>query len=187
MKSYRFWIVGWLVLFAVPVIAAQDIQEGALGIAWQSSADTVKGLAHVRDSGPVAYYTNPAELHRLFEQDVPGVIYGFYRGRFFAAFVKIDSLEMFSNVRERLTDAYGVPDKSYSAKSEQTVYKWKSGLVKIKLKISEKEGTMKLVYYYTPLSDKVNEEELETEQRKSPRLFPIKKGEARNFIELNEF
>lgn len=186
VNAVRFWIVAWILMLSTPVFAAQDIQDGFLGIPWQTRADGIKGLTHIRDNGPVSYYTNPSELHRLFDQDVPGVIYGFYHDRFFAAFVKIDSLEMFSKVREQMAAKYGDPDQSYSTKSEQTVYKWKSGPVKIKLKISEKERTMKLVYYYTPIAEKVNEDDLEAEQRKTPRLFPLKKGEARDFIQLHE-
>ena len=166
---------------------AQEIDQGFLGIPWKTGINELKDLVLVGENGPVAYYTNPDEIHQLYEQEVPGVIYGFYKGALFAVFVKIDALEAFSNIKAHLTDKYGDPDKSFTAKAEQTIYKWKSADVKIKLKISEIENTMKLVFYYTPLSKKVNEDDLEAEQRRTPRLFPIQKGKVPAVVPLLEF
>ena len=176
-----------ILLFTTPVLMAQELTEGFLGIRWKTGISDLNGFTHLSDNGPVSYYSNPNEIHRLFEEDVAGVIYGFYKGELFAVFVKIDSLEMFSKIRTHLTSKYGTPEKSMTAKVEQTIYKWKHGPVKIKLKILDIEGTMKLVYYYTPLSNKVNEDKLETHQRKTPRLFPIKKGKVPNVVPLFEY
>jgi hypothetical protein len=169
------------------LLYAQEIEKGFLGIPWKTTINELKALTPVGENGPVAYYTKPDELLQLFGEEVPGVIYGFYKGALFAVFIKIDSLEMFSNIKEHLTSTYGTGDKSFSAKSEQTIYKWKSGDIKIKLKLSELERTMKLVFYFTPLAGKVNEDDLETAQRKSPRLFPIKKGKVPAVVPLFEF
>jgi hypothetical protein len=187
MKKAIHLILFLILLFNTPVLFAQQLAEGFLGIPWKTSVSDLKGLTHLSDNGPVSYYTNSHELHRLFEEDVAGVIYGFYKGALFAVFIKIDSLEMFSKMRAHLTSKYGDPEKSMTAKVEQTIYKWGHGPVKIKLKILDVEGTMKLVFYYTPLSDKVNEDDLEAQQRKTPRLFPIKKGKVPDVVPLLEF
>ncbi len=41
-------------------------------------------------------------------------------------------------------------------KTRQTIYRWKHQGIKIKLKLYELEGKMKLAFYYTPLSNKLN-------------------------------
>ncbi len=187
MKQYGYVIVFMILFLSTPALSAQEIDEGFLGIPWKTGIDDLKGFTHLSDNGPVSYYTNPNEIHRLFEEDVPGVIYGFYNGELFAVFIKIDSLEMFSKIRAHLTSKYGDPEKSMTIKVEQTIYKWKNGKVKIKLKLLETEGTMKLAFYYTPLSNKLNEDDLETQQRKTPRLFPIKKGKVPDVVPLFEF
>jgi hypothetical protein len=187
MKRHIYFILLVLLFFTPPVLMAQEIDEGFLGISWKTSIDDLKGFTHLSDNGPVSYYTNPNEIHRLFEEDVPGVIYGFYNGTLFAVFIKIDSLEMFSKIKAHLTSKYGIPEKTMTARVEQTIYKWKHGPVKIKLKILEADGSMKLVFYYTPLSNKVNEDDLEAQQRKTPRLFPIKKGKVPEVVPLFEY
>ena len=98
MKKYTYLILLLILFFTTPVLLAQELSEGFLGIQWKTSIDDIKGFTHLNDSGPVSYYTNPNEIHRLFEEDVAGVIYGFYKGEFFAVFIKIDSLEMFSKI-----------------------------------------------------------------------------------------
>jgi hypothetical protein len=177
-----------LILFFCPaMLCAQEIENGYNGIRWRTAINDLKSFAPLGENGPVAYYTNPNEIHQLYGEDVPGVIYGFYKGSFFAVFIKIDSLELFSKIKEHLTNKYGTAEISFTAKSEQTIYKWNSGDIKIKLKRSETERTMKLVFYFTPLSSKVNEDDLEAAQRKSPRLFPIKKGKVPEVVPLLEF
>ena len=184
-KAHHF--ATFLTLFlAATLLYAQDIKQGFLGIPWKSSVNDLKDLVQAGRNGLVTYYANPNEIHKLYGEEVPGVIYGFYEEALFAVFIKLDTLEMVSNVRQHLSDQYGLPNKSFSARSEQTVYKWKSGDIKIKLKISEVAGTMKLAYYYVPLSKKVNEENLESAQRKSPRLFSIQKSNRPVLVPLFE-
>jgi hypothetical protein len=187
MKRHIYLILLIFLSLAPPVLFAQGLDEGFLGIQWKTKIDDLNGFTHIGDNGPVSYYFNPKEIHRIFEEDVAGVIYGFYKGELFAVFIKIDSLEMFSKIRAHLTSKYGNPEKTMTARVEQTIYKWKHDLVKIKLKILDVEGTMKLVYYYTPLSDKLNEDDLEAQQRKTPRLFPIKKGKVPDVVPLFEY
>jgi hypothetical protein len=186
MKNALYISTVVMLMVSATLLSAQEIDQGFLGIPWKSTVNDRKDLIQVGENGPVAYYTNPNEIHILYGEEVPGVIYGFYNSALFAVFIKVDSLERFSNVREHLTSRYGVPDKSFSAKSEQTVYKWKTGDIKIKLKISEVESTMKLAYYYMPLSNKVNEDQLEAAQRKSPKLFSIQKSLVPAVVPLYE-
>jgi hypothetical protein len=187
MKKHVYGIWFLILLYSTPITMAQGLDEGFFGIPWKTSINRLKEFSHLNNSGPISYYTNPNELHKIFDKDVPGVIYGFYEGELFAVFIKIDSLELFSSIRKHLTSKYGDPDKSMTAKVEQTIYKWKHGPVKIKLKILQADGTMKLVFYYTPLSSKVNEDKLEAQQRNTSQLFPTHKDTVPQKVPLFEF
>jgi len=72
-------------------------------------------------------------------------------------------------------------------KTSETVYKWKQGKVKIKLKINEENYHMKLGFYYLPLSQKVNEEQMDQYHDKSLQIFPIRKDEKPEMIPLLQF
>lgn len=50
------------------------------------------------------------------------------------------------------------------------------GNIKIKLKRHQRDGNMKLAFYYMPLSEIVNEAQQEELQEKTWTLFPIDKG-----------
>jgi hypothetical protein len=72
--------------------------------------------------------------------------------------------------------------------AEQTIYQWKRETTKIKLKIYENRNNMKMAFYYTPLSRKVNEGQQEAfyENFSRPR-FPLdnrKMQKAMNLMEM---
>ena len=46
---------------------------------------------------------------------------------------------------------------------------------------------MKLGFYYTPISNKVNEEKMESDNDKALELFPIRKGETPNALPVLRF
>jgi hypothetical protein len=56
---------------------------------------------------------------------------------------------------------YGKPKVEFFGESQQTVYRWKDPDVKIKLKLRETSGEIKLAIYFSPLAAKVNQEQLE--------------------------
>jgi nitrate reductase beta subunit len=82
---------------------------------------------------------------------------------------------------------YGIPEQTKQLKGEQTIYRWKYKDTKIKLKLNSSENTMKLAFYYTPLSKKVNEAQQEKFQKKSFKFFPIDKNKTPEFMPLLQF
>ena len=83
---------------------------------------------------------------------------------------------------------YGVPKITRTMPEEQTIYRWKHKTTKIKLKTYANRNSMKLAFYYIPLSRQVNESQQEAfhENFRSPR-FPLndsRKQKAMNMMEL---
>ena len=70
-----------------------------------------------------------------------------------------------------------------NARSRQQVHKWKYEKIKIKLKGGYEGKKMKLAFYYTPLSNELNEGKYE-EQEKSLQFLPVKKNKKYPAIPL---
>ena len=175
------------ICLAIGVAGAADIETGFLGIQWASPAAHQEGLTRLYDRKNVVYYAQSNIVHTINEIPVPNVVYGFYEHQFFAVYINLESEDVFGEFRNYLKSQYGNPDKSFSMKTGETVYKWNQGKVKIKLKTNEENYRMKLGFYYLPLSKKVNEEQMEKFQSRSLQFFPIKKDEKPEVIPLLRF
>ena len=72
-------------------------------------ADVRDAFRWVRAEGPVAYYVNPQTLYDLASRPVPGVVYGFYRERFFAVYILLSAPDQFHHLERTFTGRYGPP------------------------------------------------------------------------------
>ncbi|MBT8349677.1 MAG: hypothetical protein KJO26_00345 [Deltaproteobacteria bacterium] len=175
------------ICLAIGVADAADLEAGFMGIQWGSPAAHQEGLTQLYNRKNVVYYSQPNVVHTIHEIPVPNVVYGFYEDQFFAVYIELESEDVFGEFREYLKSQYGNPDKSFSMKTSETVYKWKQGEVKIKLKTNEENYRMKLGFYYLPLSQKVNEEQMEKTQSRSLQFSPLKKVEHPEIMPLLRF
>lgn len=161
MRYYKFIFSFWLVTILCSAAGAYDFQQGMHGMKWGSSVSQNPDLSKVHETSLVAYYVKPNTLYQVSDQQIPGVFYGFFDDKFFAVFVKLRSPHQFSNLKQAFDTKYGDAKSSFDAESKQQVYRWFDGDVKIKLKMIEAKGQFKMAFYYSPLSNKLNEERLE--------------------------
>ena len=166
---------------------ASDLQEGIFGIKWGTNINDLDNFSKLWSSSNVDFFTKPHEIHTISDVSVPQVIYGFYTNRFFAVYIKIDTIEVFDDFRRYMKSKYGIPEQTKQLKGEQTIYRWKYKDTKIKLKLNSSENTMKLAFYYTPLSKKVNEAQQEKFQKESFKFFPINKNKTPELMPLLQF
>lgn len=160
----RHWGGGLGVVLALTLAVpagALDLQAGIHGMAWGSPAGEHHGLRRVRAEGPVAYYVNPQTLYDLASRPVPGVVYGFYRERFFAVYILLSAPDQFHHLERTFTSRYGPPRIATEAAAGLTVYRWEEAPLKIKLKLHEPGAEAKLGIYYAPLAAQLNEEQLD--------------------------
>ena len=190
-SEMKMIIVGCCILFAVclgiGVACAADLKTGFMGIQWASPAAHQKGLTRLYEKENVTYYTQPNIVHTIHEIRVPNVVYGFYEDQFFAVYIELENEDVFGEFQKYLRSKYGNPDKRFSMKTNETVYKWKQDEIKIKLKTNDENYRMKLGFYYLPLSQKVNEERMEKTHSRSLQFFPIKKDEKPEVVPLLRF
>ena len=157
MRRLQCLVYGLAILFLItsPVYAA-ELSEGFLGIKWGTNISELTGFKKLSGDGDVTYYRNPAKTYTVYEVENPSVIYGFYKDEFFAAYIQVGTYTVFERVKERLSGKFGEPKTTLKVKTRQTIHRWKHQKIKIKLKLYEMEGKMKLAFYYTPLSNKLN-------------------------------
>ncbi|MFZ0613099.1 MAG: hypothetical protein WAM73_12745 [Desulfobacterales bacterium] len=166
---------------------AAHLGDGFSGIKWGTSIDTLGKFKEVGSRGKVSYYLNPDVLHTFDGLEVPEVIYGFYDKRLFAVYAQIDSLEVYARLKNGLQKHYGIPKVVYGATGDPEVYRWKSGLIKIKLKDDGSLRKIKVAVYYTPIADKVNEADEEKYRESEIKFLPIERDKEPLRLPLLEF
>jgi uncharacterized protein YcgL (UPF0745 family) len=157
--------VGFLFFFS-GIAGAADIQDDFLGVKWTTNISELSDFKKLSGKDDVAYYENPTEIYTVFEVKNPSVIYGFYKNQFFATYIQVDTFNIFTRVKDRISEKFGQPKTILRMKSRQTIYRWKHQDIKIKLKHFELENKMKLAFYYMPLSNQLNAKQ----QGSSPKV-----------------
>jgi hypothetical protein len=167
---------------------AADLKKGFFDIQWKTNLSRTAGFRKVGENLNVSYFISPERVFTINEIKISDVVYGSYADQFFAVYINIDNIEVFAQLRRHMNRNYGLPRITRKLPAEQTTYQWKHEKTKIKLKIYENRNNMKMAFYYTPLSRKVNESQQEAfyENFSRPR-FPLddsKMQKAMNLMEM---
>ncbi|MDH3828735.1 MAG: hypothetical protein OET21_15040, partial [Desulfobacterales bacterium] len=167
---------------------AADLKDGFFDIQWKTNLSQLAGFKKVGENLNVSYYMNPKRVFTIDDIRIPDVVYGSHANQFFAVYVNIDNIEVFAQIRRHLNRNYGVPKITQRMPAEQTTYQWKHEKTKIKLKTYENKNNMKMAFYYTPLSRKVNESQQEAfhENFRRPR-FPLDDRRMQRAKDVMEF
>ena len=139
--------------FANAAISA-DLKNEFLGIEWGADISNLKGFTVLHKRGDVVYYVNYDKVYQINNLVLPPVIYGSYLGKFFAAYIRLDTPELFDEINSYMNSKYGL--SVINVRSRQQVYKWKYDRIKIKLKGGYEQNKMKLAFYFTHLSNNLN-------------------------------
>jgi hypothetical protein len=161
-------------LFA-PVQAA-ELESGFMDTKWSTPAKDLKGFTQVGGSEKIAYYVNHQRTYTFFGTEVPDdVVYGFYDDKFFAVYVNIEGIDVFSQIKSYIQHKYGVPTKtSRETQGNLTTYVWKLNQTQIKFKHHETSGKMKISFYYLPIANQVNAEmKKDLEDEPPGPIFPL--------------
>jgi len=169
-------------------VSAADLKDGFFGIQWRADLTEQTGFKKVGENLNVSYFANPERVYAIDDVKIPDVVYGAYANQFFAVYINIETIEVFSQLRRRFDSKFGVPRISMGTPQQLTTYQWKSKKTKIKLKTYENRNNMKMALYYTPLSAQVNEAQQETfhENFRNP-VFPLDERRMQKAIDfMNE-
>ena len=188
MKSVKQLIYILPLVFLVSgLVQAADLKDGFLGIPWGTDIADLPDFVKVAEKHDVVYYGNPKKSYTLFSVDVPYVTYAFHSAKFYAAYVDVASIDIFSKLKEHITRKYGPPRTTLRFTEGQRIYNWKYKDTKIKLKLYENEGKMKLGFYYQPLATKVNQALREAYPPPRKPIFPLDERRMSDAMEVYGF
>ena len=164
---------------------AAELKDGFFGIEWRANLAELNGFQKVGENLNVTYFSNPERVFKIDDVKIPDVLYGSYANQFFAVYINIQTIEVFSHLRRGFNSKFGVPRMSMGSPEQLTTYQWKSKRTKIKLKTYENRNNMKLALYYTPLSRQVNESQQEAfaENFNNP-VFPLDERRMQKAIDF---
>jgi len=187
MRSfYGLMLVFIAVMLALPA-HGQSLDREFLGLSWGTDIRDQKGYELLYAKGDLRYYIQPDTVRVVKGFKIARVIYGTRDYLFFSVFLLIDSMEIFDDIKAYMEDRYGFPKISWSVAGDQTTYKWKFKTIGMKLKFYQQDRRMKLAFYYTPIADRVNEQEAEANQQKSLQFFPIERDKKPDVMPLLVF
>ena len=183
----RFIYTSLIIVFSFGLLQAADLKDGFMGTKWQTDLSGVENFLKINEKDDLSYYVNPTVVYVINNIEIPQVIYGAYQNKFFAVYIAIDTFEVYSNLRRYITEKYGKSKMKIKIDPDRTIHSWKHGDAKIKLKLNEENGDMKLGFYYTPLSAKVNAAQQEALQKETKRFIDVNKDRAVETLELMKF
>ncbi|MCP4629930.1 MAG: hypothetical protein GY850_41450 [bacterium] len=186
LQVYPVYILA-LLLIGIGVPRAADLKDGFLGIPWGTDIRDLPQFVKVSEKAGVIYYGNPNKSYTLFDVDVPYVTFAFHSAKFFAAYVDVASIDVFGKLRQHITQKYGTPRTTLKFSEGQRIYNWKYRDTKIKLKLYENEGNMKLGFYYSPMAGKINKEQREAYPPPRKPIFPLDERRLSDAMEVYGF
>lgn len=186
MNMFRFLYVCLIITFSFGLSQATEIKDGFMGTKWQTDLSSVENFLKINEKEELSYYVNPTVVYVINDIKIPQVIYGAYQNKFFAVYIGIDTFDVYSSLKRYITEKYGRSKMKIKINPDRTTHSWKQGDIKIKLKLNEETGDMKLGFYYTPLSNKVNAAQQEALQKEA-RRFKVDKERAVETLDLMKF
>jgi hypothetical protein len=177
---------GLIILFGASA-EAFFIHQGIHGMKWGGSVSDYEQLTKVHQKGQAAFYVKTNMLYHTGNQRIARVSYGFYRKQLYAAFIKLRSADQFSHLAQKFSEKHGEPKITYEDVGRQIIYRWKVADVKIKLKMKNSIREYKLAFYYSPLADSLNQEQLEQIPAKAYGPDPSKEADSVKSVPLLDY
>ena len=100
-------------LLTVPA-NGQALDREFLGLPWEADIREQKGYELLYEKGDLRYYIQPDTVREIKGFTISRVVYGTQNYRFFAAFLLIDSMETFDDIKAYMEKRYGFPKISWS-------------------------------------------------------------------------
>ena len=185
MKRLKQLLLGLFILtITINVLNAAELNDGFLDIKWGTNISKLPDYGKIDEKYDVSYYGNSKRSYSLFGVETPYVIFATYEDKFYAAYIQVESIEIYSRLKRHISEKYGSPRTTIEVKQQQTIYRWKHADTKIKLKLFEREGKMRLGFYYTPLANKVNEAQREAFPQVPKSVFPLDERRLQQAFEV---
>lgn len=131
-----------------------DPEKGFGNLKWGETIAGNEEFFKIKSKGNADFYIRNKDPYTLYGQKMERVIYGARGGKLFAAYVHMEDKDVFEKLENDLSAHYGPAKRSTS--EGVNILQWKRGEFKIKLKEYPETGSLKLAFYFAPLSSDVN-------------------------------
>jgi hypothetical protein len=176
-----------IIAISFGISQANDLKDGFMGTSWQVDLSDLNDFLKINGKDDLSYYVNPTVVYVIKDIRIPQPIYAAYKNKFFAVYIKIETFDVYNNLKQYITEKYGNSKMKIMINPDRTIYSWQQGDVKIKLKQNDENGDMKLGFYYTPLSTKVNAAQEAAFQKETKRFLDVDKERAVETLDLMKF
>ena len=187
MRIVSFMVTVMVAISMAGPVCGQALEQAFLGLPWGVDIRDQKGYELLYEKGDLRYYIQPNTVRTVKGFKIARVIYGTHDHHFFSAFLLIDSMETFDDIKAYMEDRYGFPKISWSVAGDQTTYKWTHRTIRMKLKFYQQDRRMKLAFYYQPIANKVNEQEADASHQQSLQFLPIERDKQPEALPLLVF
>lgn len=163
--SIRLIAVGIIIIIisSIGTIHAANLKDGFMGTMWKADLSASPDFVKIDEQNEISNYVRPSVVHTVGDIKIYPVIYSCFANEFFAVHFQNDII-IFSQLRNYFNQKYGSSRTTTRINPRRTINTWNHHNAKIKLKLNRETGKIKLSFYYTPLSAKVNEIRLEAYQ-----------------------
>ncbi len=170
--SIRLTIMGIIIIIvsSIGTIQAADLKDGFMGIRWKSDLSASPDFVRIDEEGEISNYIKPSVVHTVGDIKIYPVVYSCFANEFFAVYFQNDII-IFSRLRNYFNQKYGSSITTTRFNPRRSINTWNHHDVEITLKLNRETGKLKLSFYYTPLSVKVNEQRLEAYQENTRRFL----------------
>jgi hypothetical protein len=159
-----------IIVSSIGTIQAADLKDGFMGIRWKSDLSASPDFVRIDEEGEISNYIKPSVAHTVGDIKIYPVVYSCFANEFFAVYFQNDII-IFSRLRNYFNQKYGSSITTTRFNPRRSINTWNHHDVEITLKLNRETGKLKLSFYYTPLSGKVNEQRLEAYQENTRRFL----------------
>jgi hypothetical protein len=159
-----------MLLFNTGAIHAADLKDGFMGLQWRTDLSASPEFVKIDEQNGVQNFIRPSVVHSVGDTNIFPVIYSSFGNEFFAAYFEKDIL-IFGRLRNFFNQEFGPSTTTTRLNPRRTTDIWNYRDTKIKIEVNRETGELKLSVYYTPLSAKVNELQLEAYQQNTRRFL----------------
>jgi hypothetical protein len=146
-----------LLLVGIAPAVAFDPPQGFGGIKWGSPiVELGDQFTLVDERGDGTFYARKDDRLKIGDAEVTGIIYGFYKHRFYYVSVRFSRPTDFRAIKDNLFEAYGPGERP---RQDMEQYFWDSAEVFIMLGYSEVSQRGRLVYFYNPIAEQQTADE----------------------------
>lgn len=173
-----------IIVSSIGTIHAADLKDGFMGLRWKNDLSASPDFVKIDEEGQISNYIRPSLIHTVGDVKVYPVVYSCFANEFFAVYYQNDII-IFSRLRDYFNQKYGSSETATRLNPRRSTDTWNHHDVEIRLKLNRETGKLKLSFYYTPLSAKVDAKRLEAYQENTRSFLDrINTDRAEEFMDM---